>query len=76
MRDSEYIDRLGRYFVHFSILPRFNITFEQFVNMVERGDWALFIADERGNEREATIGTRVRNAAISGLPQDLETEMV
>ena len=36
---DEYIDKLGRYFVHHRIADKFGITFEQFFKIVERGDW-------------------------------------
>jgi hypothetical protein len=38
------IDKLGTYFVHFDIRKRFNITFEQFVQLVKLGRWKEWIS--------------------------------
>jgi hypothetical protein len=41
---EDRIDRLGTYFVYFNVRERFNITFEQFVYLVDIGAWAEIIA--------------------------------
>jgi hypothetical protein len=37
---DERLEKLGLYFTHFDIRERYNITFEQFVSMVENGRWS------------------------------------
>lgn len=39
----ERVDKLGTYFVYHKILERFEITFEQFIKMVDSGRWEEFI---------------------------------
>jgi len=41
---DERIDKLGKYFVHFKVRERFNITFERFIELVDNGRWKEFIA--------------------------------
>jgi hypothetical protein len=36
---DERLEKLGLYFTHFAVQERFNITFEQFVGMVNEGRW-------------------------------------
>ena len=41
---DERLERLGTYFVHFELRKRLGITFEQFVEWVERGIWNAELA--------------------------------
>lgn len=40
----ERLDKLGNYFTYHNIRERFGLTFEQFVDMVDRDVWQEFIA--------------------------------
>lgn len=42
--NDEYIERLGRYFVHMQIHERYSITFERFVTLVLDGRWGEYVA--------------------------------
>ena len=37
------LDKLGRYFCHFEIRSRYNISFERFVKLVESGLWTEYV---------------------------------
>jgi len=37
------LDRLGRYFCHFEIHSRFNISFERFIRLVDSGKWSEYV---------------------------------
>ncbi len=41
---DDRIERLGRYFIHNNIAGRYGITFEQFIKIVDRGDWEEVVA--------------------------------
>lgn len=41
---DERLECLGNYFVHFKVLERFGITFQQFLKMVELDTWKEMVA--------------------------------
>jgi hypothetical protein len=41
---DERLHKLGTYFCHFEIHSRFNISFERFLKLVERGQWSEYVA--------------------------------
>lgn len=43
MEFVERVDKLGTYFVYHNIYERFDISFEQFIEMVDSGRWEQFI---------------------------------
>jgi hypothetical protein len=49
--DDDKLERLGKYFEHHNILERYDITFEQFLLMNQRGDWEIFIRSQQYNIR-------------------------
>lgn len=40
----EYLDKLGVYFVYHNVRERFGLTFESFVDLVERDVWKEYIS--------------------------------
>lgn len=44
MRTDESIDKLGTYFTYFEIGNRYDITFEEFVTLVEENRWKEVVA--------------------------------
>lgn len=49
--DDAKLDRLGKYFTYHDILKRYDLTFEQFLLMNQRGDWEVFIRAQQYNIR-------------------------
>ena len=41
---DERLDKLGTYYVHFSINARYGITFERFVKLVTLNRWTDYVA--------------------------------
>lgn len=50
--NRDRIDRLGSYFVYFNIYERFNISFEFFIEMVDKDLWADFIKAQQNVKRQ------------------------
>lgn len=41
---DDRMEKLGKYFTHFNIKERHNISFEQFVQLVQKGLWEQHVA--------------------------------
>lgn len=37
--DDENLERLGKYFIHFNIMEKYNVSFEYFLDKWQRGAW-------------------------------------
>jgi len=40
---DDRLDKLGTYFVYFDVLKRYGITFERFIQIVDRGRWSDYV---------------------------------
>lgn len=46
---DERLDKLGNYFIYHQIHPRYGITFERFVHLVNNGLWSEYVKEEYQN---------------------------